>query len=158
MNNKLDNALYMLESAGYTVKTLKESSTNLVDTIKSKYEAWEKVRGTPEADDLWDELEGEYGMDMVRFVVNSYDIIKAGEAVDMTSYLADADALYPEFFDMLKKVGVTRFTINTQKAFGGNAFYFFRTAAEGFASDRIQLRLDKYDFHNPEYAYFTIKN
>lgn len=152
MKKELKNALYMLENVGYNVRRLNES-TDIVDAIKAQYDRWEEIRNTPEGDDLWDELVDTYGYELVDLVADEYDAIKAGEPVDMTSYLKNADALYPEFFELLNKVNVTAFKINVKEAFGGNAYYLYQVLAEG----KVQLRLDAYSSESPEYAYFMVK-
>ena len=151
MKKELSNALYMLENAGYTVKL--NESASLVDTIKAKYDEWEEIRNTPDGDDLWDELVDTYGYELIDLVADEYDAIKAGEPVDMTGYLKNADALYPEFFELLSKVNVTAFKINVKEAFDGNAYYLYQVLAEG----NVQLRLDAYSSESPAYAYFMVK-
>lgn len=153
MKKELKDALYMLENVGYNVRQLNETS-NIVDTIKAKYDRWEELRNTPEGDDLWDELVDTYGYELVDLVSDEYDAIKAGEPVDMTGYLRNADALYPEFFELLSKVNVTAFKINVKEAFGGNAYYLYQVLAEG----KVQLRLDAYSSESPAYAFFLVKN
>ena len=103
MKPELKKALYLLENIGYTVKPMNESAQqDLVDTIKSKYDEWEELRNTPEGDDLWDEMVDAYGNDLIDLAVDEYDAIKNGKPVDMTGYLAHADALYPEFFELMQ--------------------------------------------------------
>ena len=155
MKPELKKALYLLENIGYTVKPMNESAQqDLVDTIKSKYDEWEELRNTPEGDDLWDEMVDAYGNDLIDLAVDEYDAIKNGKPVDMTSYLVRADALYPEFFELMQKVGAKAFKINTKEAFGGKAYYLYQAIAEG----NIQLHPEAYDSNTPEYAFFTIKD
>ena len=152
MKKELKDALYMLENVGYSVRQLNETS-DIVDTIKAKYDRWEEIRNTPEGDDLWDELVDTYGYELLDLVSDEYDAIKAGEPVDMTGYLKNADALYPEFFELLNKVNVTAFKINVKEAFGGKAYYLYQVLAEG----NVQLHMEKYNSHEPSYAFFTVK-
>ena len=155
MKPEVKKALYLLENIGYTVTPMNESEQqNLVDTIKSKYDEWTELRNTPEGDDLWDEMVDAYGNDLIDLVVDEYDAIKNGKPVDMTGYLAHADALYPEFFELMQKVGAKAFKINTKEAFGGKAYYLYQAIAEG----NIQLHLEAYKSTTPEYAFFTIKD
>ena len=155
MKPEVKKALYLLENIGYTVTPMNESEQqNLVDTIKSKYDEWEELRNTPEGDDLWDEMVDAYGNDLIDLAVDEYDAIKNGKPVDMTGYLAHADALYPEFFELMQKVGAKAFKINTKEAFGGKAYYLYQAIAEG----NIQLHLEAYKSTTPEYAFFTIKD
>ena len=155
MKPQVKKALYLLENIGYSVTPMNESEQqNLVDTIKSKYDEWEELRNTPEGDDLWDEMVDAYGNDLIDLAVDEYDAIKNGKPVDMTGYLAHADALYPKFFELMQKVGAKTFKINTKKAFDGNAYYFYRAIAES----NIQLHLETQDSNAPEYAFFTIKD
>lgn len=155
MKPELKKALYLLENIGYTVKPMNESAQqDLVDTIKSKYDEWEELRNTPEGDDLWDEMVDAYGNDLIDLAVDEYDAIKNGKPVDMTGYLAHADALYPEFFELMQKVGAKAFKINTKEAFGGKAYYLYQAIAEG----NIQLHPEAYNSSTPEYAFFTIKD
>lgn len=153
MKKKLKDAIYMLENVGYSVRPLNESN-NVVDTIKAKYDRWYELRTVPEGDDLWDELVDTYGIELVDLVADEYDAIKAGEPVDMTGYLARTDALYPEFFELMRKVGAKAFKINTKEAFGGKAYYLYQAIAEG----NIQLHPEDYNSSAPEYAFFTIKD
>lgn len=155
MKPELKKALYLLENIGYTVTPMNESEQqNLIDTIKVKYDEWEEIRNTPEGDDLWDELVDSYGHDLIDLAVDEYDALKNGKPVDMTGYLAHADALYPEFFELMQKVGAKAFKINTEEAFGGKACYFYQAIAEG----NIQLHPEAYDSNDPKYAFFTIKD
>ena len=153
MKKELKDALYMLENAGYSVRQLNESS-DVVDIIKAKYDRWEKLRAVPEGDDLWDELVDTYGNELVDLVADEYDNIINNKPLDMTSYLARADALYPEFFELMRKVGARAFKINTKEAFGGKAYYLYQAIAEG----NIQLHPEAYNSSAPEYAFFTIKD
>lgn len=153
MKNELKDAIYMLENAGYGVRRLNESD-DVVDTVKAKYDRWYELRDVPEGDDLWDELVDTYGYGLVDLVADEYDAIKAGEPVDMTGYLARADALYPEFFELMREVGAKAFKIDTKEAFGGNAYYLYQAIAGG----NIQLHPEAYDSGSPEYAFFTIKD
>lgn len=155
MKPEVKKALYLLENIGYTVTPMNESTQqDLIDTIKSKYDEWEALRAVPEGDDLWDELVDSYGHDLIDLVVDEYDDLKNGKPVDMTSYLARADALYPEFFELMQKVGAKAFKINTKEAFGGKAYYLYQAIAEG----NIQLHPEAYNSSAPEYAFFTIKD
>ena len=155
MKPELKKALYLLENIGYTVKPMNESEqTDLVDEIKAKCDEWEELRDTPEGDDLWDEMVDTYGRDLVGLVADEYDAIKKGEPVDMTVYLAHAEDVYPEFFELMKKVGAKSFKINTKEAFGGDAYCFYQAIVEG----NIQLHPEAYDTRTPEYAFFTIKD
>ena len=155
MKPELKKALYLLENIGYTVKPMNESEQNdLVDEIKAKCDEWEELRDTPEGDDLWDEMVDTYGRDLVDLVADEYDAIKKGEPVDMTVYLAHAEDVYPEFFELMKKVGAKSFKINTREAFGGDAYCFYQAIVEG----NIQLHPEAYDTRTPEYAFFTVKD
>lgn len=155
MKPEVKKALYLLENIGYTVTPMNESEQqDLVDTIKSKYDEWEELRNTPEGDDLWDEMVDAYGNDLIDLAVDEYEAIKNGKPVDMTGYLAHTDALYPEFFELIQKVGAKAFKINTKEAFGGKAYYLYQAIAEG----NIQLHPETYNSSTPEYAFFTIKD
>ncbi len=155
MKPELKKALYLLENIGYTVKPMNESEQNdLVEEIKAKCDEWEELKDTPEGDDLWDEMVDTYGQDLVGLVADEYDAIKKGEPVDMTVYLAHAEDVYPEFFELMKKVGAKAFKVNTKKAFGGDAYCFYQAIVEG----NIQLQPEAYDSRTPEYAFFTVKN
>ena len=153
MKKELKDALYMLENVGYSVRQLNESN-DVVDTIKSKYDRWEEVRNTPEGDDLWDELIDTYGYELVDLVSDEYDNIINNKPLDMSGYLRNADALYPEFFELMRKVGARAFKINTKEAFGGKAYYLYQVIAEG----NVQLHPEAYNSSAPEYAFFTIKD
>ena len=153
MKPELKKALYLLENIGYSVRQLNESN-DVVDTIKSKYDRWEEVRNTPEGDDLWDELIDTYGYELVDLVSDEYDNIISNKPLDMSGYLRNADALYPEFFELMRKVGAKAFKINTKEAFGGKAYYLYQAIAEG----NIQLHPEAYNSSAPEYAFFTIKD
>lgn len=155
MKPELKKALYLLENIGYTVTPMNESEQeDLVDTIKAKYDRWEKLRAVPEGDDLWDELVDTYGNELVDLVADEYDNIINNKPLDMTGYLARADALYPEFFELMRKVGAKAFKINTKEAFGGKAYYLYQVIAEG----NVQLHPEAYNSSTPEYAFFTIKD
>lgn len=155
MKPELKKALYLLENIGYTVTPMNESEQeDLVDTIKAKYDRWEKLRAVPEGDDLWDELVDTYGNELVDLVADEYDNIINNKPLDMTGYLARADALYPEFFELMRKVGAKAFKINTKEAFGGKAYYLYQVIAEG----NVQLHPEAYNSSAPEYAFFTIKD
>lgn len=153
MKPELKKALYLLENIGYSVRQLNESS-DVVDTIKAKYDRWEEVRNTPEGDDLWDELIDTYGYELVDLVSDEYDNIISNKPLDMSGYLRNADALYPEFFELMRKVGARAFKINTKEAFGGKAYYLYQVIAEG----NVQLHPEAYNSSAPEYAFFTIKD
>lgn len=153
MKKEVKDALYMLENAGYSVRQLKESN-DVVDTIKAKYDRWEELRNTPEGDDLRDELIDTYGYELVDLVSDEYDNIINNKPLDMSGYLRYADALYPEFFELMRKVGARSFKINVKEAFGGKAYYFYQVLAEG----DVQLLTEAYDSREPEYAYFSIKD
>ena len=155
MKPNVKKALYLLENIGYTVTPMNESEQqNLIDTIKSKYDEWNELRNTPEGDDLWDEMVDAYGHELIDLAVDEYDNLKNGKPVDMTGYLAHADALYPEFFELMQKAGAKAFKINTKEAFGGKAYYLYQVLAEG----NVQLHLESYNSHEPSYAFFTIKD
>lgn len=153
MKKELKDALYMPENVGYSVRQLNESN-DVVDTIKAKYDRWEELRNTPEGDDLWDELVDTYGNELVGLVSDEYDNIINNKPLDMSGYLRHADALYPEFFELMRKVGARSFKINVKEAFGGNAYYFYRVLAEG----NVQLHTEAYNSREPAYAYFSIKD
>lgn len=155
MKPEVKKALYLLENIGYSVTPMNESEQQkLIDTIKSKYDRWHELRAVPEGDDLWDELVDSYGHDLIDLAVDEYDNLKNGKPVDMTGYLAHADALYPEFFELMQKVGAKTFKINTKEAFGGKAYYLYQVLAEG----NVQLNTEAYNFREPAYAFFTIKD
>lgn len=166
MEPKVKKALYLLENIGYTITPMNEwtasfkhsaqykSNQELIDTIKSKYDKWYKLRAVPEGDHLWDELVDSYERDLIDLVVDEYDALKNGKPVDMTSYLIHADDLYPEFFELMQKVGAKTFKINTKEAFGGKAYYLYRAITKS----NIQLRPDLQDTSAPEYAFFIIKD
>lgn len=153
MKKELKDALYMLENVGYSVRQLNESN-DVVDTIKAKYDRWEELRNTPEGDDLWDELVDTYGYELVDLVADEYDNIINNKPLDMSGYFRNADALYPEFFELMRKVGARAFKINTKEAFGGKAYYLYQVIAEG----NVQLHPEAYNSSTPEYAFFTIKD
>lgn len=153
MKKELKDALYMLENVGYSVRQLNESN-DVVDTIKAKYDRWYELRAVPEGDDLWDELVDTYGNELVDLVADEYDNIINNKPLDMTGYLARADALYPEFFELMRKVGARAFKINTKEAFAGKAYYLYQVIAEG----NVQLHPEAYNSSAPEYAFFTIKD
>lgn len=154
MKPEVKKALYLLENIGYTVKPMNESEQQgLVDDIKSKYDEWEEIRNTPEGDDLWDEMVEAYGNDLITLVVDEYDNLKSGKPVDMTGYLTQTDALYPEFFELMQKIGARAFKINVKEAFGGSAYDLYQAIVEG----NIELHPEAYSTRTPEYAFFTIK-
>lgn len=153
MESKVRNALNLLENAGYSIKKLNEADENLVEIIKTQYERWEELRNTPEGDDLWDAMIDTYGWELVELVSNEYENIKAGKPVDMTEFAdRNSDFLYPEFFELLKKVGAKEFTLNMKEAFGGSAYYLYQVLAEG----NVKLETDKYDSKRPEMATFIV--
>lgn len=155
MKPEVKKALYLLENIGYTVKPMNESEQQgLVDDIKSKYDEWEEIRNTPEGDDLWDEMVNAYGNDLIDLVADEYDNIKSGKPVDMTGYLAHAEEIYPEFFELMKKVGAKAFKINTREAFGGKAYYLYQAIVEG----NVQFHPEAYSTRTPEYAFFSIND
>lgn len=155
MKPEVKKALYLLENIGYTVTPMNESEQqSVIDTIKSKYDEWNELRNTPEGDDLWDEMVDAYGNDLIDLAVDEYDNLKNGKPVDMTGYLAHADALYPEFFELMQKAGAKAFKINTKEAFEGKAYYLYQVLTEG----NVQLHTEAYNSHEPSYAFFTIKD
>ena len=155
MNSKLKNALYILENTGHTVSRMNESSSkDLVKEIKEKLDEWDSIRDTPEGDVLWDDMYDTYGGELLELVNINYDRIVKGEPVDMTIYADKETSLKPKFFDLLKKIGVKEFKLDTRQAFYGESLYFYLTIVEG----KVKLNTDKYDHHNPEYAFFTVKD
>ena len=156
---KLDKALYMLESRGYTVTKpetllMESAKKTLVDTVKEKYDEWESLRDSPEGDDLWDALVEEYGYDLIDLVSNDYEAIKNGDILDMTNYFRDADGIYPEFIQMMKQVGAKTFMFDTRVAFRGNAGYLFQALTD------TKVNFDRYKYikkvPNTNYAVLEI--
>ena len=154
---KLDKALYMLESRGYTVTkpAMTESAKKtLVDTVKEKYDEWESKRDTPEGDDMWDALVEEYGYDLVDLVSTDYEAIKNGDILDMTGYFRDADGIYPEFIQLMKQVGAKKFMFDTRVAFHGKAGYLFQALTD------TKVNFDRYKYidevPNSNYAVLEI--
>ena len=152
---RIDDALCLLENSGYsTSRPLLESGGDLVDTIKAKYDEYMEKRHTSESFDLYDELINTYGYDLVETVVDHYDEIKKGDMIDMTDYLSNADRLYPEFFDIMKKIGMTKFVVDAEHAFYGKTKYFIEACMNNVS----------YSLYAPEVKgmsypiVFTIKN
>ena len=153
MEEKVRNALNLLENAGYSIKKLNEADENLVDTVKAQYDKWQELRDTPEGDDLWDEIIDTYGWELVELVSNEYENIKAGKPVDMTEFVdRNTDYLDLKFFGLLDKVGAKEFTLNMKEAFGGSAYYLYLVLTEG----NVKLETEKYNSKNPEIATFLV--
>ena len=155
MNKTVRNALNLLENSGYSIKKqINESETNIVDDIMNLYNEYEKNRNTAEGDDIWDELSSKYDNDLIDIVVNQYDEIKNKEIIDMTDYLAPADMLYGDFFELMKKLNKKKFVVDATRAFHGQTQYFLEACTSG----RVTVDLNPC-LKDVEYSYqvlFTI--
>lgn len=154
MESKVRNALNLLENAGYSIKKRNVVvDENIVETIKSQYDMWQKLRNTPEGDDFWDAMTDNYGWELIDLVSNEYENIKTGKPVDMTEFVdRNTEYLEPKFFELLNKVGAKEFKLNLKEAFGGSAYYLYMVLAEG----NVKLETDKYDSKHPEMATFIV--
>ena len=154
MKDILKDAFTLLEKAGFSVEKVNESAEdNIVDVVKRKYAEWESMRNTPEGDDLWDELIDTYGNDTVDLVLDGYEDIKSGKPVDLSMQLSKSDDISQELINVLKKLGISVFKLNTKVAFNGNAYRLYRTMTD----DRFTYIPPKSEIEATEYAYFGLK-
>lgn len=153
MKDILKDAFTLLEEAGFSVEKVNESAgDNIVDVVKRKYDEWESMRYTLEGDDLWDELIDTYGYDIVDLVSDGYEDIKRGKPVDLSMQLSKADDINQELVDVLKRLGITVFKLNTKVAFARDAYYLYRAMTD----DRFTHLPPKSENEATEYAYFGL--
>lgn len=154
MKDILKDAFTLLEKAGFSVEKVNESAEdNIVDVVKRKYDEWESMRDTPEGDDLWDELIDTYGNDVLDLVSDGYEDIKRGKPVDLSMQLRKPDDIDQELINVLKRLGISEFKLNTKLAFDRDAYHLYRTMTD----DRFTYLPPKSEIEATEYAYFRLK-
>ena len=154
MKDTLEKAFTVLEKAGFSVKNMNESTEdNIVDVVKSKLDKWKSMRNTPEGDDLWDEMIETYGSEIVDLVSDEYEDLKKGNPIDVSLYLRKADVINPKFIDMLKKLGISEFKLNTKVAFNRDAYYLYLA----MNNDNLTYLPPKSEMYASEYAYFRLR-